>query len=592
MKPKRKTLGNWWRNQAMSTIMIVSFCFLFSVVLAVSTLMISLSVRKSLILSVFESNTKVLNESVGKIDNLNDIITSISFYVAGDSRLKQMLKQFPEDQLSQIPLQNEVRTYLTQLWMNRPEIVGISIYLEGISEVNQSSIGVSSLAFAKQHGWLATLGNNRGIIINLPNPITRGTIVFNSLSLVKILDDNAQPLGYLSFEISAKKVYSQCLEPALASKDSVVFAINEDQVIVNHADLDLIGKPVSSVYPHYDPQGQQTLKPILFKGKQYLQIISNPSKLRWRLVQLIPLVDVFQFKTLLSSFILLTLLAIALSAGMIFLISEKLSKPLIVLSEAMGSPRPLQATLSVQYLERQNEIGTLYRSYEEMTVRINELFTQLQDSMENQKKLELSALRAQINPHFMYNCLDYINWMAQDENVPEISRMLTNLSRFMRISLTESNLTCPLSSEVEHVRTYLEIFIVRYKGAFTYEIETAPELLEISVPQFILQPLVENSMIHGFGKRFTEAHIQISIQKRENWIVFDLEDNGIGMDQKKLEEVLSGMHGGSSEHGMKNINDRIRYVSSPLLFSGIQLVPSQVGTHIHFELQYMGRTHA
>ncbi|AEV29426.1 histidine kinase [Sphaerochaeta pleomorpha str. Grapes] len=575
----------------MSTIMVVSFCFLFSIVLAISTLMISLSVRKSLIQSVFESNTKIMNESVGKIDTLNDIITSVSFYVAGDSRLKQMLKQFPEDQLSQIPLQNEVRYYLTQLWMNRPEIVGISIYLEGISEVNHSTVGVSSLSFAQKYDWLETLGNNRGIIINLPNPVTRGNVVFNSLSLVKILDDNLLPLGYLSFEISAKKVFSQCLEPALASKNSILFAINDDQVIVNHANLDLIGESVASLYPHYNPNGQPALKPIRFKGKQYIQIISKPSKLRWSIVQLIPLDDVFQFKPLLYSFVLLTLAAIALSAGMIFLLSERLTKPLTMLSQAMGSTKPLQATLSKKFLERQNEIGNLYRSYGEMTVRINELFTQLQNSMENQKKLEISALRAQINPHFMYNCLDYINWMAQDEHVPEISRMLTNLSRFMRISLTESNLTCPLSSEVEHVKTYLEIFIVRYKGAFTYEIAVAPELCEVSVPQFILQPLVENSMIHGFGKHFGRAHIKISIQKQEGWIVFDIIDNGIGMDQKKLEEVLSGSHEGSSEHGMKNINDRIRYAISPSLFSGIQLVPSQRGTHIHFALQRTGKSH-
>lgn len=583
MRQSTRTIRNWWRNRSISTIIVVSFGILFAIILSLSTLVFTISVRHTLIQSVHDSNKKLVDQAITNIDALNDLITSVSFYIAGEAELRQLLKHFPEDPIEQITAKNALRAYLTQLWMNRPEIVGITIYLDAVEEINTSTIGLSSTKFLEHYGWLERLGNNRGIIINAASPIARGPIVFNSLSLVKIYDENNQTLGILSFEISAKNVYAQCIERSLASPNSILFAVNEDMTIVTHPELSLLGSPASAIYPQIVNEHTKGAFTTYFEGSLHIQVVSRPSKFKWKVIEFIPLQDVINFRPLIYNYALLAFFSILVSSMLTYLLTKRLTKPIVDLSQAMTSETPLDATLPTQFLERQNEIGTLYRSYRMLTEHITELINKLQDSMENQKRLEINALRAQINPHFMYNCLDYINWKAQDEKVPEISRMLTNLSRFMRISLTESNLTCPLESEIEHVRTYLEIFHVRYEGAFTYEISVDANLLKIQVPQFILQPLVENSIMHGFGKHFLDGYIHVNVSRRKDWLCFDIEDNGKGMNKEDFKQVIASSES-SSRSGLKNINDRIRYVVSPEAFTGLQIIESSVGLHIHFAI--------
>jgi two-component system sensor histidine kinase YesM len=580
---KKNRMINWWNNRSISTVIVVSFGIMFAIILSLSTLIFTISVRQTLIQSVQNSNKKLVNQAITNIDDLNDLITSVSFYVAGETELRQMLKHFPSDPVEQITYKHSIRSYLTQLWMNRPEIVGITIYVEAIDEINESTIGLSSTRFLEQNGWLDELGNNRGVIINASEPISRGSNIFNSLSLVKIFDEQNQILGILSFEISSKNVYTQCMERSLASPNSILFAVNEDLNIVTHPDVSLLGSHISAVYPHITDDDELKSGLIKYNDMPYIQIVSRPSKFNWNVVELIPLEDVFDFRPLLLDYALLAIIAILISSVLTYILTKKLTQPIVDLSQAMTSDTPLEITLPDHFLEKQNEIGTLFRSYQMLTEHVTDLITKLQYSMENQKKLEINALRAQINPHFMYNCLDYINWKAQDKEVPEISRMLTSLSRFMRISLTESNLTCPLEAEIEHVRTYLEIFHVRYQGSFTYTISVDTSLLKIQVPQFILQPLVENSIMHGFGKNLDGGTVQVCVTRENDWLYFDIEDNGKGMTNEEFERVLTSSES-SSRSGLRNINDRIRYLVSNEAFTGLQVKESQEGLHVYFAI--------
>lgn len=585
MRRERIKFQQWWYNRSVSTVIVVSFGTLFAIITTVFALLFTVSVRRTLIKSVYDTNLKLVDEAVTNIDSLNDLVTSISFYIAGDAQLRQLLRQFPENPVDQIPYKNSIKSYLTQLWMNRPEIVGISIYLDNAKEINTGTIGVSSLAFLEQNGWREQLGNNRGIIINSPKSIVRGNVVFNSLSLVRILDETNETIGYISLEIAAKHVYSQCMERSLASPNSIMFALDEHSVVVIHPDSSLIGTHAASAFPQFGTTSDKN-PPLIRNGKKpYILIYSRPSKSRLQVVEMIPLEDVFHFTPVLITFGVLTLLAIVLSSVLIFIITKKLTKPIITLSSAMSSDKPLEmVSIPDEMQNMHNEIKKLYRSYHDMTQHITELIEQLRLSMENQKRLEINALRAQINPHFMYNCLDYINWKAQDEQVPEISRMLTNLSRFMRISLSDSDLTCPLKAEIDHVRTYLEIFQARYDRSFDYDISAEYSLYNIQIPQFILQPLVENSIMHGFGKHVSGGRINICITQRNDWLCFDVIDNGKGMSEEEFTAALTSTVP-SAKSGLKNINDRIRSTVTTEAFSGLTKIASSQGLHIHFEIR-------
>ncbi len=219
-----------------------------------------------------------------------------------------------------------------------------------------------------------------------------------------------------------------------------------------------------------------------------------------------------------------------------------------------------------------------------MIDRINKLMEQQKYFMNTMRRAEISALQAQINPHFVYNSLDYINWMAQESNVPDISVMLTNLSSFMRNSLSDSNVICTLRTEIEHVSSYLEIFKVRYTNYFKYKIDVDSKILEYYVPKLILQPLVENSIIHGFEHRIKGAEIDITIKNEEDFLFFTICDNGKGMSSEILQEALSEESDRDRHYGLKNVNDRIQYITNDN-FSGLILIPRDIGTCIRFSFQ-------
>jgi len=558
----------------------LSFGFLFALMMSLSAIAFTLSVRHTLNQSVQDNNKKLVDQAVVNMDELTDLVTALSFYVSGDQGLKQLLKQIPDNPAEQVILKNSIRSYLTQLWMNRPEIVGITIYHDKVSEINEGIIGLSSTSFLRNHGWLDELGSMKGIILNSSRPIARGSVEYNVFSLVKISDDDNDLLGLLSFEISAKNLYLQCIEPAKASPNSLIFAIDRDGIISSFRDSSSVGLPTSSLVQDMDISFAGITK---YDGRRYIQVLSKESRLGWRIIEMIPLKEIINYRPLIIQYIAFTLVAIFISFALTYILARRLTKPIIDLSQIMASETPLDGTFPADLLNSQNEVGSLYRSYAMMIENTNDLIGKLQESNETQRRLETDILRAQINPHFMYNCLDFINWKAQDKQVPEISRMLTHLSRFVRISLAENNLTCPLKDEIEHVTTYLGIFQVRYQDSFTYEIDAPANITQTLVPQFILQPIVENSIIHGFGKNLMGGRIEIAIVKRGQWLCFDISDNGSGMDKDAFNELFS-KSSTSSRNGLKNVSDRIRNIASDKGFTGFQYVDSPQGLHIHFAL--------
>ena len=169
--------------------------------------------------------------------------------------------------------------------MNRPEIVGITIYHDKVSEINEGIIGLSSTSFLRNHGWLDELGSMKGIILNSSRPIARGSVEYNVFSLVKISDDDNDLLGLLSFEISAKNLYLQCIEPAKASPNSLIFAIDRDGIISSFRDSSSVGLPTSSLVQDMDISFAGITK---YDGRRYIQVLSKESRLGWRIIEMIP----------------------------------------------------------------------------------------------------------------------------------------------------------------------------------------------------------------------------------------------------------------------------------------------------------------
>ena len=208
------------------------------------------------------------------------------------------------------------------------------------------------------------------------------------------------------------------------------------------------------------------------------------------------------------------------------------------------------------------EIQHLGRSIGDMAHRIKELMEDIVAEHESKRKSEFDTLQSQINPHFLYNTLDIIVWMIENEQKQEAVKVVTALARFFRISLSKGKSIIPVKDELEHVRNYLMIQQRRFKNKFTYEIEADKEVLNLASLKLMLQPLVENAIYHGMEFMDGDGEIHVKAWKEEEDLWLEIQDNGLGMTQERVKNILSEKTHVSSKRGsgigVKNVNERIR----------------------------------
>lgn len=209
-----------------------------------------------------------------------------------------------------------------------------------------------------------------------------------------------------------------------------------------------------------------------------------------------------------------------------------------------------------------DEISVLVKVFNQMLTDIKSLINQVYQVQTQKRNAELRVLQSQINPHFLYNTLDTIQWKALDHNAYDVADMINSLSRFFRLSLSDGKEFITVEDEVEHVRNYLEIQKIRYKDKVNYDIHIDESASQNLVPKMIIQPLVENSIYHGLKVKRHVGNIKVNVQSENDHIVIEVTDNGIGINKEKLDELRNNLANSvESEHyGLYNINERLKLI--------------------------------
>lgn len=214
---------------------------------------------------------------------------------------------------------------------------------------------------------------------------------------------------------------------------------------------------------------------------------------------------------------------------------------------------------------RSDEIGSLAENTQEMSGKIGELLETVKTEQKRMRTAEFKALQAQINPHFLYNSLDSINWLVRKGNTEKATEMISALTTFFRIGLSKGRDIITVREELEHVRSYLVIQKIRYENQFEYSFYVDPETENYFVPKLMLQPLVENALYHGIKLCDRKCILMIQILSHGDRIEIEVLDNGAGMDAETLESVRKAMeHKGenrANSYGVVNVNDRIQILA-------------------------------
>ena len=241
-------------------------------------------------------------------------------------------------------------------------------------------------------------------------------------------------------------------------------------------------------------------------------------------------------------------------------ISDKISNPIKSLD---GSVREIESgNLDVEIVPNGSyEVEHLGKSIKNMLGRIKVLMSDLVAEHNAKRKSEFDTLQSQINPHFLYNTLDIIVWMIENENSDKAVNIVTALAKFFRISLSKGKNIITVKDEVEHVRNYLMIQNMRFKNRFEYSIDVDEEVLSYSSLKLMLQPLVENAIYHGMEFMDGDGEIDVKVFKEGDSLYFTIKDNGLGMSEDMVETLLSKDFVPSKKGsgiGVKNVNERIK----------------------------------
>ncbi|MDD2958563.1 MAG: sensor histidine kinase [Lachnospiraceae bacterium] len=389
-----------------------------------------------------------------------------------------------------------------------------------------------------------------------------GPVRFQGIQSILLLrnivnNQNLENLGHLAFNIDLRQL-EQMLRETEIGREKAAFITDAKGQLVAASD-DALYQQWREEQTEDTEYGQQR---ISFDGAEYLRVSCQSEYTGWNIIGLIPMETLQkQLFVTRTTILMIDIAGIILSLLITVLIARHLARPIERLRSSMQEISK-QGSLDVAYEDDTcYETRELGKSFIKMLQDIDELVIKNGESELREKEAQLCALQAQINPHFLYNTLNTINYMLILEDKPEISQLVVNLGDLLRSSIDEARGLITLEEEVNLVEKYLYIQKARFEDKLNYEITVSEEARRCMVIRLLLQPLVENSIIHGVMKNGGSVWIQGSVDRENNLLVITVEDNGQGMTEEETAFLLVKKRpekNGRKHIGAANVNQRIQ----------------------------------
>ena len=391
-----------------------------------------------------------------------------------------------------------------------------------------------SLDFQKDYDYetyLLIVGNKTLEESNLAGMIDDAETIIGSLEVLTEDPDNTRRLASVKKYLANLEQYRTNIENNLKIgnryEDNIEIWENDVQIVTS-----LVRETVFE-YIYYEIKSLQA-------SRQEYQTVYN---------------HILQFS--MAAFVIM----IGLTALLSYWIPRSITRPLRRLEEVTN--QVAGGDLSVRSdVETADEVGALSDSLNVMIDKINELLSQVTQEQERLRKAEFQVLQSQINPHFLYNTLDAIIWLAEAGEQEQVVKMVGSLSSFFRTSLNQGKDIVTVEEELQHVRSYLEIQKVRYEDILEYAIDVPQRLYPCLIPKLTIQPLVENALYHGVKNKREQGNIRIDGRVQGKDAVITVSDDGVGMDEARLIAVEEGMKSRMPDqneiYGLYNVNERIR----------------------------------
>ena len=504
------------------------------------------------------------------LEKKSEYLLNMSAITSSTEVVQEVLNRDPQAYEKDIITQNKdyqrLNAYFSGIKMNS-QLYHVSMYMTDCPIYTSNKDIIFSLNDASEEGWLEKLNSKKTMFIWLaPSSIKSDNELENSVISVvrkiKSANDYNVYLGYLKMDILESEVRNM-LNSLSITPNTGTLLINSKYEIISLSDtMKNTSSDLKTIAKKFAMENNIKDESKITSSRYDNNIIlsTSISNTDWQMLSITPRIDTIIEGVRIKNYILWLLLGvILLTLFFSYLIARSITRRLFVLVNRMRQVD--KDTFNMDILTHdKDEIGYLIQNYNYMMTKIALLMDEKYELGKEVKNAELKALRAQINPHFLYNTLDLINWIAIENNVPQISSLIKSMSKYYKLSLNKGQDIVPLKDELEHIKEYIYIQSMRFDKQIKLVINVTDELMNLTLLKLTLQPIVENSILHGIMKKENpHGTIEINCRIEDNDMIIAVSDNGIGIPPEKIAGILidssqDTFHG----YGIKNIHTRYK----------------------------------
>lgn len=532
----------------------LSLFFLFaSIIPLLSVSIYSYTVtNRQLISQTYENMNTMNNQINNNIENRLNNYKQISSLLYMDKTLQGYLSQSYTKDIQYVEAYDYINSLLYGVMASNADIAAITLYPYRES-IPSDGVFVKYIDDAlKNTSWYRELTQSSGDVVYSGGSNDRHEAVF---TLARLLNNRSlqYPYGILTIDLKESVLYS-LFEKETQTK--AIYVVNRDGVILSAANKQLLASRLTDAIGQgvWNEQAGGT-ETAFIDGKQSL-VVFNSTSLGWKTVSVVPFDYVLaDAKQASARVLLISSLSALLAVFLIFFTARYFSNRFQKLYQFIRKVENEDFRFEIKS-KGKDEIGQLTVAFNDMRLRLNDLINEVYKKEIMKKEAELYALQSQISPHFLYNTLSIISSLAIRNHDAEVETVVSHLSNFYKTSLNKGKRNILIQKELEITRHYLAIQQIRFDALFRVHWQTDEALYPYHTLKLMLQPFVENSINHAIWDDSAPLNIVIRLYRQADQIVFEVVDDGAGMSEQRIKDVLSPHT--ESGYGIRNVHERVQ----------------------------------
>ena len=543
---------------------LLAFLSVAVALLALLGVFISAYTRTALKDEFIESSSKYLYQVMHNIDQNIDYIDRVSIMSFLDQNVINILRKDKEHGTAKTPEnQSQMDSFLFSANELMDNISGIYIFSESnIYYRSTNGINVDIDYNYKNDDWYKqAYGLNGKIIItgaHLPYQNSQTDQYVFSITRCIIDPKTREQLGAILIDIEIESVYQASKVDEVYDDSFLIITDNDDKIIYSPYKEQLANELILAKGYYFENQEGSAIIEMLDTKGLVNYITSDYTG--WRIMQFIPYEVMYKRSNtintvLIIAVIVLIIISVILSASLSKVIAKRILR-LNNIVEEIGS-----GNLDVYVPDMGNdEISELALGIRKMTIKLKNLMTRVTTAKLRKREAQLKFLQEQVNPHFLYNALNSIQMTAAINKDMNVAHMIDRLGQFIKLNSLNFKNIVTVREEIDLLKAYLSVISIRYKKDFTYEIDIPSEIYDNNCIKLIIQPIVENAVVHGLENVERKKYIKISAGDLDGSIEIHVKDNGKGMTEDELETLKSNLEGNiaSDSIGLVNVNQRLK----------------------------------